>query len=360
MRMNRQRRYLGESCPSLLKQAVVAAALAVIACQAVADSQIDIGRGPITIHVPVSYDSGTPAPLAILLHGYTSNGSATEAFFGFATAAETAGIIYAAPDGTTDLSGSPFWNATDACCNFNNSSVDDSGYLRSLVEAIQTDYNIDDRRIYFAGLSNGGFMSYRMACDHADLIAGAVSVAGATFDNAIDCTPSAPIHILQIHGTADTVILYTGGFILGTPYPSAAESVETWAQYNGCDLTPVVPSETLDLDSNLPGAETTIARYPNGCSPGGSAELWTVNGGPHVLLPTPDFGASIAEFMLTHPRPTTTTVPAVSAWSLAVLACMLGIAATVIIRRGQPVGSGERTTRRLAKVRRGSSVSLYS
>ena len=281
--------------------------------------------------MPASYDPGTAAPLAILLHGYGSNGSDTEAFFGFATVAETAGIIYAAPDGTTDLSGSPFWNATDACCNFNNSTVDDSGYLRSLVEAIQADYNIDDRRIYFAGLSNGGFMSYRMACDHADLIAGIVSVAGATFDDAADCMPTEPVHVLQIHGTADTVILYAGGFLFN-PYPGAVESVETWAQYNGCDLTPVVPSETLDLDADLSGAETTITRYSDGCSPGGSAELWTVNGGPHVISPTPDFGESVAEFMLAHPQPTT-VIPTVSAWGLIVMVCVLGVAGTVMIRR---------------------------
>ena len=190
MKKYRTRRHSIDFFPILVKHSVISAAVLVIAYPAFADSQIDLGRGPITIHVPASYEPGTPAPLAVLLHGYGSNGLETEAFFGFATAAETAGVIYAAPDGTTDLLGSPFWNATDACCNFNNSTVDDSGYLRSLVEAIQAHYNIDDRRIYFAGLSNGGFMSYRMACDHADLIAGIVSVAGATFNNAADCTPT--------------------------------------------------------------------------------------------------------------------------------------------------------------------------
>lgn len=340
MKTNRPLQYLNEFYPSLAKQAIISAALLAIAFPAFADSQIDLGRGPITIHVPVSYDPAAAAPLAILLHGYGSNGSDTEAFFGFATAAETAGIIYAAPDGTTDLTGSPFWNATDACCNFNNSPVDDSGYLRSLVEAIQAEYNIDERRIYFAGLSNGGFMSYRMACEHADLIAGIVSVAGATFDDAADCTPTEPVHILQIHGTADAVILYAGGVLLVTPYPGAVESVETWAQYNGCDVTPVVPSDTLDLDANLPGAETTITRYPNGCSSGGSAELWTVGGGPHVISPTPEFGASVVEFMLTHPQPAA-VIPAVSTWGLVVMVCLLGVVATVVIRRGEHVPIGK-------------------
>ena len=333
MKLNRTWRDSIRFCRGLSKKPAISAVAVVIAFPSLAHSQIDLGRGPITIHVPASYDPGTPAPLAILLHGYGSNGSITKAFFGFATAAESAGIIYAAPDGTTDATGSPFWNATDACCNFTNSTVDDSGYLRALVEAIQAEYNIDARRIYFAGLSNGGFMSYRMACDHADLVAGIVSVAGATFANPADCTPSEPVHILQIHGTADDVIFYAGGVLLAIPYPGAVQSVETWAQYNGCELTQVVPPDTLDLDANLPDAETTMARYPNGCSLGGSAELWTVNGGPHVILPTPDFGAAIAEFMLTHPQPPA-VIPTVSTWGLIVMTCLLGVAATVVIRNG--------------------------
>jgi len=205
--------------------------------------------------------------------------------------------------------------------------------LRSLVEAVQADYNIDSRRIYFAGLSNGGFMSYRMACDHADLIAGIVSVAGATFFDPADCAPSKPVQVLQIHGTADTTVLYAGGFAFGVPYPGAVQSVETWAQYNGCGLTPIAPPDTLDLDANLPGAETTIIRYPDGCSPGGSAELWTVNGGPHVLSPTPNFGPSVVEFMLTHPKPGATPIPTVSSWGMLAMVLLVVVTGTVVSRQ---------------------------
>jgi len=311
----------------------ILSALSITAPPVAADSQIDLGRGPVTIHVPASYDPGSPTPLAIMLHGYSGNGVTIEWFFGFATAAETAGIIYATPNGTTDSLGNRFWNATDACCNFSAPPVDDSGYLRSLVEAIQAEYNIDARRIYFAGLSNGGFMSYRMACDHADLIAAIVSVAGATFYDPNDCTPNEPVDVLEIHGTADTVILYDGGLLADVPYPGAVQSVEFWAQYDGCELTPVAPPDTLDLDINLPGSETTITRYPYGCLPGGSAELWTVHGGPHVLSGTPDFGPAIADFLLSHPKSDAAAVPAASDWGLVVLALWLFAAGTVAMRR---------------------------
>ncbi len=266
-------------------------------------SLIDIGRGPVLVHVPASYDPAIPTPLVIALHGYSDNSSSIGAFFNFVSIANEKGFIYAAPDGSIDAIGNKFWNATDACCDFNSTGVDDSGYLRSLVEAIVARYNIDASRIYFAGLSNGGGMAYRMACDHADLVAAIVSVSGATFDGANDCTPAAPVHVLQIHGTDDRVFQYSGNFAFGVPYPGAIKSVVTWARYNGCALEPVVPSGTLDLDANLPGAETTILKYPQGCQKGGSAELWTVKGGPHVITGTPAFGESVTQFLLSHPKP---------------------------------------------------------
>ncbi len=296
-----------------------------------ADSTIDLGRGPVTIHVPASHDPGTPAPVAIVLHRFGGNGAEAETFFGFETAAETAGIIYAAPEGTDNANGVSFWNATDACCNFTNSTVDDSAYLRALLEAIRDDYNIDPQRTYVVGISNGGFMAYRMACDHADLVTGVVVVAGATFDNPMDCSPTAPVHVLHIHGTADGTISYSGGS-LSAPYPGAVKSVETWAAYDECAVVPVAVPETLDLDADLAGEETTIVQYPDNCAPGGSAELWTVAGGPHLLNPTPVFGASITEFMLTHARPVTAPVPALSSWAMIALALMMLLAATYVIR----------------------------
>ena len=101
-----------------------------------------------------------------------------------------------------------------ACCDFFNSNVDDSGYLRDLIEIIQANYNIDEFSIHFTGISNGGFMSYRMACEHADLIASIAPLAGTTFIDPSDCSPSEPVHVLHLHGTADSTIDFDGGCIL--------------------------------------------------------------------------------------------------------------------------------------------------
>ena len=265
---------------------------------------IDAGRGPIPVHVPASYDPETPTPLVILLHGFTSTGAQVESWMQFATLVDEYGFLYLYPTGTTDVIGNPFWNATDACCDFFGSGVDDSGYLREVIQQMQSNYNVDPRRVHFVGHSNGGFMSYRMACDHADLVAAIASLAGATYLDPADCTPVAPVHTLQIHGTVDTVIPYNGGCVpFGGCHPGAVQTTETWAAYDGCALVGEPQPDPLDLDAIMPGDETQVIRYADGCAPGGSAELWTINGGAHSPNLSADFNNLVIEFLLAHPKP---------------------------------------------------------
>ena len=267
------------------------------------DIVIDLGRGPVTVHVPDAYDGSVRAPLVLLLHGYGSSGFETELVLNLQSLVDPLGFCYAYPDGTQDVLGNRFWNATDACCNFFSSNVDDSGYLRAFIEAAKTQLSIDDRRVYVVGHSNGAFMAYRMACEHADAVAAIVSYAGATWDDRTQCTPSEPVHVLQIHGTADGTIFYDGGELLGVDYPGALESVLTWVGYDGCSGVVDTSSPPLDIDASVPGAETTVFRYVDGCAPGGSAELWRVQGGGHVPVPSADFGTLAIEWLYAHAEP---------------------------------------------------------
>lgn len=257
---------------------------------------INLGRGPVTVQIPTSYNASVPMPLVLSLHGYTGTGAGHEAYFQMAPVAETRGFLYAYPDGTSDPVGQ-FWNATDACCNFIGSSVDDSAYLRDLIVAVSAQLNVDPERVFIMGHSNGGFMSYRMACDNADLVAAVASLAGATWNNAANCNPSLPVRVLQIHGTNDDVILYDGGTIVAT-YPSAVETVEQWAVFNGCSLNPQIFSEELDLDSSISGAESTRTLYAEGCAAGSSVELWTIPEGSHSPPLTDDFRQGVIDFFL--------------------------------------------------------------
>ncbi|NNE44516.1 MAG: T9SS type A sorting domain-containing protein, partial [Gemmatimonadetes bacterium] len=265
-----------------------------------ADISVDLGRGPVNVNVPAGYDPGVPAPLVILLHGFTSSGAGTEAYLQFTPLSEEFGFLFAHPDGTVNGTGQRFWNATPACCGF-GSTVDDSGYLRSLVDEIKIQLNVDPDRVWFAGHSNGGFMSYRMACDHADAVAAIASFAGATYDDPLDCAPTNPVHVLQLHGTNDATILYNGGNLVGNPYPGAVQSAETWATYNGCTLVTDTSLPPLDMVATIAGAETSVTRYIDGCS-GAEAELWTSAGGGHVPTISATFSRSIIEWFYAHPR----------------------------------------------------------
>ncbi|MCC7291567.1 MAG: hypothetical protein IT449_05860 [Phycisphaerales bacterium] len=270
--------------------------------QAQCGAAIDLGRGRVNMHVPAGYDGSHPVPLVILLHGYTSSGAAQEAYMRFTPLSDEYGFVYAYPDGTRDFVGNRFWNATDACCNFFGSNENDSQYLLNLVNAIKGQCNIDPRRVYFIGHSNGGFMSYRMACDHSDVIAAIASLAGATFLDGGDCTPTSPVHVLQIHGTNDAVVFYGGGCFVNC-YPGAVGSVEQWASFDGCSLTPDSDFPPRDLDGGIPGAESLVTKYLDNCDPRGSGELWTIVGGEHSPNLSATFSRQVIEWLLAHPKP---------------------------------------------------------
>ena len=261
------------------------------------------GDRPVTVHVPASYVPAVATPLVILLHGYGASGALQDLYFGMTAVSDARGFLYAAPDGTVDADGKRFWNATDACCDLHATNVDDSAYISSLIRQIQARYNVDPKRIFLVGHSNGAFMSHRMACDHADQIAAIASLAGAMFSDVTKCVPSAPVSVLQIHGTADDTIVFDGGQIGGHTYPGAKTTVSDWVTFDGCSSTADTSAPPLDLDTRLAGSETTVTKYAAGCKPGGHAELWTITGGSHLPSLSSTFSASVVDFLFAHPKP---------------------------------------------------------
>ncbi len=254
------------------------------------------GERPVRLQVPSTYDSSLSYPLLVVLHGYTATAELQLLYTRLDTLVEAEGVLLLAPEGTRDAANNQFWNATDYCCNFAGSDVDDSAYVRALIGDVSEVYNVDANRIYLWGHSNGGFMSYRMACDHADKIAALVSLAGATFKDERDCTPSEPVSILQIHGTADATILYDGTSL----YPGAKETTQTWAMYNGCSAE-AAAGEPLDLVPVTENAETQVERY-SGCASGSTVELWSIEDGPHIPGLPSDFAARMWQWFEAHPK----------------------------------------------------------
>ncbi len=284
---------------------LAAGALAALALHARAQSvrYVDLGRGPVPVYLPSTYSDGVPMPLIVMLHGYSVSGAQQEAYFRFRQHQETYGFMLAVPNGTRDFLGNYFWNATDACCDLFDSGVDDSGYLLAVIDAIKDICTVEERRVSLVGHSNGGFMSYRLACDHSGVIASIASLAGATHDDPDDCAPATTVHTLEIHGTDDVVIWYDGGYIGGDHYPGAIETAEMWAANNGCAVVADYSFPPLDLDRSIPGEETLVAKYEQDCAAGGSAELWTIVGGAHSPDLSAAFAPSVIEWLLGHPKP---------------------------------------------------------
>lgn len=259
------------------------------------------GDRPVAVIAPPGYDPAKPAPLLILLHGYSASGGLQEFYLDLGSEAAARGYLFAHPNGTIDKTGLEFWNATDACCNFFDSKVDDSAYLATVVAQIRQAFAVDPKRIFFMGHSNGGFMSHRMACEHADTIAAIATLAGSTFDHPAQCAPSEPVSALVVHGTLDPVILYGGGELFGNAYPSAFETAQRWAHLDGCATTADESAPKLDL-VGLPLAETKVMRFP-GCDPGIGVEHWRIEGAQHVPLFKQDFKERLFDFFDAHPKP---------------------------------------------------------
>lgn len=232
------------------------------------------------LYIPAIYDGSQPVPLVFNLHGYGSNNVQQEAYGDFRPIADTANFIIVHPQGLPDDFGTNHWNC------FETSTVDDVGFISALIDTIYDHYNINGNRIYSTGMSNGGFMSYKLACLLSGRIAAVASVTGSItpleYD---DCITNHPMPAMQIHGTDDPTVPY-GGSLLFMP---VEDVVEHWVTFNECDSEPVVV-EVPDTDPS-DGCTATHYLYENGLL-GSTVEFFKINGGEHTW-PGSDFVTGI-------------------------------------------------------------------
>jgi polyhydroxybutyrate depolymerase len=246
------------------------------------------------ILTPKNYDPKKKYPFILSLHGFSSNGAGQAAYFPLADLAEKHGFVYCFPSGIGRS-----WNASNACCDWANKN-DDSAYLRGLILHAQEKFSVDKKRVYVTGLSNGGFMCYRMAYDHADLVTAIVPFAGVGFKR-WPGKPKNPVSVLHVHGTKDRVINWNGGSIVGRAYPSAKENFEKWRLFNQCDNKVDTAKLKIDLARSVRGDETSVTRFNNKAGTV-TSELWQVNNGGHVTPPSKDARERIIKWMLAQSK----------------------------------------------------------
>ena len=249
------------------------------------DEHTTVSIGPsdrqANLRMPGNHDYSRPLPLVVSLHGYSGNGWSNAAYMRHFDSIHENEHLLLYPDGTINLVGMRYWNATDGCCQFSG-DVDDASYLLNLINEAVQNYGADPDGIVITGLSNGGFMSHRMACDAGGSIRAIVALNGVTWDDFSKCPDTGRPDILHVHSTADTVIAYNGGAIWGSDYPSATETVGYWADRSGCDSTWTYLG-TRDLSGNDGVEESDEFEFLN-CNSGNRVAHWRINGGSHVPL----------------------------------------------------------------------------
>ena len=223
-----------------------------------------------TIYVPASYSPGTPAPMVLNFHGYTSN-AFEQMFYGdFRAIADTAGFLLVIPDGTLDATGTTYWNSGWG------GTVDDIGFTSALIDQIAASYSVNLNRVYSTGMSNGGFMSYTLACSLSNRIAAIASVTGSmNVGQDLTCNAQHPTPVMEIHGTADATVPYEGGgFMEAIP-----NVLNYWVNFNNCNATPVI----TDVPNTILSDGCTAMHYfYAGGSSGVDVEHYKVIDGGHT------------------------------------------------------------------------------
>jgi polyhydroxybutyrate depolymerase len=248
------------------------------------------GDRPAEVVVPSSYDGITPMPLLFLLHGYSANAELQDVYFRLSARAEEDGFLLVLPNGTLDQTGTTFWNSFPG----SSETVDDVGYLMGLLDEMEETWRVDSAKVYFLGHSNGGYMSYRLACEHADRITGILNLAGLSpYLTEGKCKPSEPVSMLHVHGVLDERVPYESvdGF------PGAEEVTALWVERNGCEAEASTAGQSLDLVDSIEGDETTVRDWSVGCSGESRVSLWTINAGGHTPFFNNSWSESVVEWL---------------------------------------------------------------
>ena len=209
------------------------------------------------IYISDNLDSEKSIPILFALHGYGSSARNHFSYTNYISIADANNFIVVYPQGfpmnTTLASSSSHWNVGGWTVG---STVRDIEFIDAVIDLVKRKVSIDANRIYSSGMSNGGFMSYHLACNLSNKIAAIASVTGSmTPETYSSCNPSHPTPTLQIHGLLDTTVPYNGlSFMESIP-----KVIRYWAEYNSCSSEPE-ESSIINTDE---GYSINIEEYKN-------------------------------------------------------------------------------------------------
>ena len=234
------------------------------------------------VHKPSGADSGRLA-LVLMFHGGRGDGNSAARMSGFSAVADKYGFVVAYPESTGN------WRDGRESTG---SGFEDIEFVRALIDELEKSANIDRKRVYSTGISNGGMFTLRLACDASLEIAAFAPVAASMpVPFKPNCQPKRPVPMLVIHGTEDGWVRWSGGEVRSGPAAGAGgfvipvpETVEFWRNHNGCATR---PSATEILDPNKDdGTNVEVSEYSQ-CKSQGALTLVKINGGGHTWPGTP-------------------------------------------------------------------------
>ncbi len=231
------------------------------------------------LYVPNSYNSESPSPLVINIHGYAQWPANQRDISNWNELADEEGFIVVYPMGT----GLPLHWVTSTGIEESPESLKEVVFISDLIDQLSATYTIDPQRVYASGLSNGGGMSFMLSCTLADRIAAIGGVSGAYLYPWESCRPARPVPLIAFHGVADEVVPYYGGpsRMFDVPFPNIPDWMAEYARRNGCTA-----------ESQLPAQGQVSGLHYSGCNAGADVVFYTIADGGHSWPggdPLPDF-----------------------------------------------------------------------
>ena len=266
---------------------LLAPLLASASAWAAGDTRITLqygGQGrSYLLHLPDPLPN-KPQPLVVVLHGGGGSAESVAKMTGFDAEADKGGFIVVYPNGTDkarpllNAMGKPgflTWNAGRCCGYARDHKVDDVGFIRAVVTQVVKDHGADPKRVYATGISNGGMMAYRLACEASDVFVAIAPVSA--IQDVTSCKPTQPVSVFHIHGAKDENVPLAGG--VGekavdqegkSGRPPVQDSIDFWVKADGCSVT--THSKEPDVDMSNYG----------GCEAGSEVSFFVIQDGGHA------------------------------------------------------------------------------
>lgn len=260
------------------------------------------------VHIPPGYEPANRTPLVLNFHGFSSDAFQQAVYTRMNPAVDRRGAIAVHPYGIGTS-----WNAGQCCGTAWLDGVDDVGFVGALLDRLESQYCVDTRRVWATGMSNGGFLAHRLACEMSDRIAAIASVTGVLGVPPAACNPPRAVPVMQIHGTEDPLVPYRGGNpVLRTmltgelDFRSVADTVLHWRTHDMCPERSTIIFRQGDATCERWGV----------CNEGSEVILCTIGGGGHTwpgaTIPVPLLGRTsrdldatntVLDFFFAHPMP---------------------------------------------------------